>query len=93
VANGSQATNFLGKWQVDGNDIYALSRRGAVQFNLTVSNADKYVLKVIGTQNVPGSLETGFSLVVSIDGESTGHRTLNAVYGTNGVVDIVGRRG
>jgi hypothetical protein len=89
VANGSQATNFLGNWQVDGNDIYALSRRGAVEFNLTVSQADKYVLKVIGTQNVPVSLETGFSLVVSIDGESPGHRTLNATYGTDGVVDIV----
>jgi hypothetical protein len=89
VVNGSQATNLQGRWQVDGNDIYALSRRGAVEFNLTVSNADKYVLKVIGTQNVPNSLESGFSLVISIDGESTGHRTLNATYGTNGVVDIV----
>jgi hypothetical protein len=89
VANGSQGTNFLGKWQVDGNDIYALSRRGAVDFNLTVSNSDKYVLKVIGAQNASPSLGTGFSLVVSIDGESTGHRTLNATYGTNGVLDIV----
>jgi hypothetical protein len=89
VINGSQATNFLGNWQVDGNDIYALSRRGAVEFHLKVSKADKYVLKVIGTQNMPDSLEPGFSLVISIDGESTGHRTLNATYGTNGVVDIV----
>jgi hypothetical protein len=89
VANGSQATNLLGNWQVDGDDIYALSRRGAVDFQLTVSKADKYVLKVIGTQNVPRSLEPGFSLVVSIDGESTGHRTLNATCGSNGVVDIV----
>jgi hypothetical protein len=86
---GSQATNLLGNWQVEGNDIYALDRRGGLDFNLTVSNSDKYVFNLIGTQNQFNPFETKFKLLLGIDGQTLGHHTLNAGYGTNGVVEVV----
>jgi hypothetical protein len=88
-ANGSQATNFLGNWQVDGNDIYALDRRGGLDFILSVSNADKYVFNLIGTQNQFNPFETKFKLLLGIDGQTLDHYTLNAGYGTNGEVALV----
>ena len=88
-ANGAQATNFLGRWGADGNDIYAWDRRGGLDFILSVSKADKYVLNLIGTQNEPNPLETSFKLQLGIDGQSLGHYTLNGGYGTNGVVEAV----
>jgi hypothetical protein len=88
-ACGAQATNLLGRWQVDGNDIYCLDRRGGVDFNLTVTNADKYVLNLIGTQNQTNPFEARFKLLLGIDGQSLGHFTLNAGTGTNGEVSLV----
>jgi hypothetical protein len=85
-ATGSQATNYLGSWQVDGNDIYALDRRGALDFNLSVSNADKYILNLRGTQNIRNPWQTKFKLLLSVDGQSLGQYVLKGGYGTNGEV-------
>jgi len=87
--NGSQAINLLGGWQVDGNDIYALGRRGGLDFNVSVANADKYVLNLIGTQNQFNPFETKFKLLLGIDGQALGHYTLSGGYGTNGTVELV----
>ncbi len=89
TANGAQATNLLGRWQADGTDIYSLDRRGGLQFTLTTTNADKFLLEVQGTQNLPRSPLRTFDLVVAVDGESLGHNQLTAGYGTNGVVAYV----
>ena len=88
-ANGAQAINYLGNWQVDGADIYALDRRGGLDFNLSVSNADKYVFNLIGTQNQPNPLVTQFKLLLSIDNQTLGHYNMKASYGTNGEVALV----
>jgi hypothetical protein len=89
IAYGAQATNFLGGWQVDGNDIYALDRRGGLDFILSVSNADKFVLNLTGTQNQPNPFETRFKLLLGIDGQTLGHYFLNGGYGSNGTVELV----
>jgi hypothetical protein len=86
---GSRATNYLGNWQVDGTDIYAMDRRGGLDFNLTVSSADKYVLNLVGTQNSYNPMEVKFKLLLSIDSQTLGHYTLTAGYGTNGQVELV----
>lgn len=87
--DGAQATNFLGRWAVDGHELYALDRRGGMDFILSVTNADKYVLNLIGTQNEPDSSVTKFKLLLGIDGQTLGHYTLNAPYGTDGKVEVV----
>ena len=89
AVNGAQATNYLGNWQVDGNDIYALDRRGGLDFNLTVGNADKYVLNVIGMPNQFNPFVNQFKLLLGIDGQTLGHYNLPAVYGTNSEVALV----
>lgn len=90
VVNGAQATNYLGRWQVDGTDIYCLGRRGGVDFNLPLRQADKYVLNLTGTQqNQFNPLATSFKLLLSIDDQNLGHYTLRAGYGTNGTVEVV----
>ena len=84
TANGAQATNFLGHWQADGTAIYALDRRGGLDFVLSVSKADKYMFNFIGTQNQTNPLETSFKLQLGIDGQTLGHYILNVVTTTNG---------
>ena len=86
AANGAQGQAVLGQWQVDGTALYALDRRGEVQFTLSTGSADKLLLEVDGTQNQAGSPCSTFDLILSIDGECLGHRTLKAGYGTNGMV-------
>jgi hypothetical protein len=85
-ANGADAHVVLGHWQTDGKDIYALDRRGTVEFTLSTSNSDIFLLKLDGTQNQPGSSQTSFDLVLSVDGESLGHHVLNAGWGVTGAV-------
>ena len=87
--NGALATNWLGNWQVDGNDIFCLDRRGGLDFNLSFNKADKYVLNLLGTQNQNNPFETSFKLFLSVDGQTLGHFPLNAGYGTNGEVALV----
>ena len=87
--NGSEGTNFWGRWEVDGKDLVALDRRGSVDFVLRTANTNKFLLQIEGTQNDPHSRVPEFDLVVSIDGESLGHRPLAAGHGTNGVVEYV----
>jgi len=87
--NGADGTNLLGRWAVDGNDLYALDRRGSVDFILSNANTNKFLLQVEGTQNHPNSPVKTLDLVVSIDGENLGHRPLAAGYGTNGMVEYV----
>jgi len=89
TVNGADATNYLGNWQVDGADIYALDRRGGLDYVLPVANADKYVLNLVGTQNQVNQFENKFKLLLGVDGQTLGHYTLVAGYGTNGTVEVV----
>jgi len=86
TAKGAQGQAVLGRWKVDGTALYALDRRGEVQFTLSTSSADKLLLEVGGTQNQAGSPCSTFDLILYIDGECLGNRTLKAGYGTNGAV-------
>ena len=87
--SGSQGRAVLGRWQADGTDIYALDRRGAVEFTLSTTNADKFLLKLEGTQNQRRSSVSSFDVILSVDGENLGHHVLNAPYGSDGVTAYV----
>ena len=52
---GAQGTNFLGRWAVEGTDLYALDRRGSVDFVLSNASTNKFLLQIEGTQNEPRS--------------------------------------
>ena len=87
--SGAQGRAVLGRWQVDGTDLYALDRRGAVEFTLSTTNSDMYVLELEGTQNQPASPVKTFDVILSVDGENLGHHMLTASYGTNGITSYV----
>ncbi len=87
--NGVDGKNTLGRWKVDGNDLFALDRRGSVEFVLNTASTNKFLLQVEGTQNEPNSRVKNLDLVVSIDGENLGHHPLASQYGTNGMVEYI----
>jgi hypothetical protein len=89
AVNGAYGRAIMGRWETDGAGIYALDRRGEVEFKLTTTSADKLLLRLEGTQHRADSPHTVFSLLLSVDGESLGHRTLTAGYGTNGIVEYL----
>ena len=59
----------LGKWQVDGAEIYAVDRRGALEYDLSVPSPDIYQIEIEGISQNAFDLDMGFYLVVSVDGE------------------------
>jgi hypothetical protein len=61
--------NALGQWGVDDPEIYAIDRRGAVEYDLNVPNGDIFQLEIEGQSNLIPDLDSGFYLVVSMDGE------------------------
>jgi hypothetical protein len=83
--SGAAGVTNLGTWTVDGNDLYAVDRRGQVDYTFNVTAGDTYRLQVLGTQNCP--ITTGaFDLRLSIDGQFMARCSLAAAYGTNGLV-------
>ena len=86
---GAQGTNFLGRWQVQGTDLVALDRRGSVDFVLSNTLTNKFLLQVEGTQNSPRNPVPSLNLMVWLDGENLGHQPLYATYGSNAVVEYV----
>ncbi|MDD4735771.1 MAG: hypothetical protein PHP44_06665 [Kiritimatiellae bacterium] len=84
--NGSEATNRLGNWTVEGSSIYARERSGYLEYALTIANTGSYVLEVEGTQHNPLTAQKWFELNLSIDGFACGRNWLAAPYGTNGTV-------
>jgi hypothetical protein len=88
VLKGADASaTRLGQWTVDGDDVVATDRRGAVFYNFTTSQADLYKLQVIGTQNQRFNLGNDFDLVFSLDGVNLGHHHLVAGYGVDGMAE------
>ena len=86
---GAQGHNFLGRWVVEGTDLYALDRRGSVDFVLSNGSTNKFLLQIEGTQNDPHSRLPSLQLAVFLDGESLGRQPLFATYGTNAMVEFV----
>jgi hypothetical protein len=84
---GSQAdTNYIGQWQVDGNDLLSLDSRGGSTFNFMVGAADIYRLKIACSQNNPLQATANFSLVLSLDDIPLGQYNLTVTPNTNSVV-------
>jgi hypothetical protein len=74
---GSQATaDRLGQWTTEGAEIYAVDRRGYVEYSLSVPVADVYRLELEGSANGYAENINIFDLVMSIDGESLGSTRL-----------------
>ena len=80
VVNGSQTNNALGQWQVLGNEIYAIDRRGYVEYQMTVPATNVYRLTLVGREQNGGAAiaPSQFDLQAYVDGEYLGRQTLTA---------------
>jgi hypothetical protein len=89
IKNGADVGNRLGSWQIDGAEIYALDRRGYVEYNVTVPSADVYRLVVEGReQNASLTNTSSFDLQLYVDGEYLGRQTLAATPATYGTIHL-----
>lgn len=66
---GSAVVNQLGVWGQDNNAIYALCRRGYVEYDLQVPSAGMYRLDVWGGAHVAGAIDLQYPLILFVDGE------------------------
>lgn len=75
---GSNVVGQLGDWVVDESEIFAASRRGYVEYPLTVEAGDVGRLEICGADNYNLSPSNAFILRVSIDEESLGKLILHS---------------
>ncbi len=86
--NGADISSQLGSWQVDGTEIFALDRRGYVEYSVTVPSADVYRLVVEGREQDPQTNSCSFDLQAYVDGEYLGRQTLQATTSTYGAIHL-----
>ncbi len=85
---GAAVVARLGRWETDGNAIYAADRRGYVEYELPVPAADMYRLEIEGASRNPFDPDSGFYILVSIDGEDLGRHLLDAAPSKTGTVQV-----
>lgn len=92
---GKDASNYLGEWEVKGETIIAKRRRGFVEYELNVTEADIYRLNLEATHNwlkytcSPVSPIDNSDIQISIDGTFIGTKNLVAPDGIYGQVGFV----
>lgn len=86
---GEAALTRLGRWETEGSALYAIDRRGYVEYEVNAPAADIYQLEVEGTSHNQRDLNRAFHLLISVDGEYLGRRLLDAGFETTGVVRIL----
>jgi len=89
VKNGSETNAVLGQWQANGTELYAIDRRGHVEYTVTLSAADVYRVEVEGREQKTYRTEPSqFDLQLYVDGEYLGGQTLVATTNTYGKVHV-----
>jgi regulation of enolase protein 1 (concanavalin A-like superfamily) len=73
---GREAVAKLGQWAQDKDAIYAISRRGYVEYELKVPQADMYQVEVWGGPHGRDSSDAQFPLILSMDGDYLGRPVL-----------------
>ena len=85
---GAAAVARLGQWEIEGTAIYAVDRRGYLEYEIRVPTANLYRLEIEGVTHNLLDVDPAFYLVVSIHGESLGRRVLDAGPDRNGQVHL-----
>jgi regulation of enolase protein 1 (concanavalin A-like superfamily) len=87
--NGSEPVARLGAWNSEASAIYAVDRRGWLEYELNAPAADIYRLEVEGTSHNRFDLDSGFYLLLSVDGEYLGRELMDASFGRTGTIQVV----
>jgi len=75
-AKGAESVYQMGGWQVEGDCIYALDGRGAVDYELVTTKAGIYRVEVEGGSHNTYDPNRNFELWVSLDGQDLGRVSL-----------------
>ncbi len=84
--NGAAATASSSGWEKSGTVIYATTRNGWLEYDLTLAQAGTYALEVSGTQQNTLTTQKTFDITAYADGKASGRQTLTAAAGTVGKV-------
>ncbi|MEI6515250.1 MAG: hypothetical protein WCO77_04670, partial [bacterium] len=83
--NGSAATtNRIGNWEALDASLYAASRNGQVEYDVTLADAGTYGVEIVATQHNPLSRMDSFDLSFYVDGKFSGRQMLRGAYGSLG---------
>jgi hypothetical protein len=74
----SEAVAKLGRWEPEAGGLYAVDRRGWVEYALVVPTAGIYTVEVEAASHNQYDTDPGFSLSLSLDGEALGNALLDA---------------
>ncbi len=83
--NGADAVQLLGKWQVEGKGIFAVDRRGYLEYPISVSKPDIYRVEIDASAKVYLP-QNAFDLLIYADGEFLGRMKLETQDKQSGVV-------
>jgi alpha-tubulin suppressor-like RCC1 family protein len=85
VLDGKDAISKIGRWVLEGSELYATDRRGTLEYTLAIPERDTYRIEVEATQraNVTGPQE--FVVVAYMDEEFLARETVALSNGAYGV--------
>jgi hypothetical protein len=86
---GADPVDRLGQWAIEDASIHAVDRRGWLEYELAAPRADIYRVELTGASYNPLDLDSGFYLVMCLDGEDLGRVLLDAGPGRAGTVQLL----
>ncbi len=79
----------LGRWETEGQSIFAIDRRGYLEYEFVAPAADIYQLEIQGDSHEKLDLDRSFQLLISADGERLGRKLLDAGFDKPGTVQVL----
>lgn len=89
VLPGSSAVNTIGRWTVDGNAIFAVDRRGGLEFDVPVDAGDVYRIELEASSRNPFDPDRSYSILFYADDEFLGQALLNADFTSAGTANVL----
>ena len=87
--SGAEAADAIGEWAISGLSLVSLERRGWVEFDLTVSDPDVFLLEFEGKENNSArEAVSAFELKFYLEDEYLGSRILEATVDDVGTVHV-----
>lgn len=87
---GAAVVDQVGRWELDGEAIVAVGRRGTLEYEVQVPAADLYQWEIEAGSANPFDSDRGFYLGVWVDGEWLGRLLLDAGVNQSGKARVLG---
>jgi hypothetical protein len=81
--NPAEPTAQLAQWATQENSIYAIDRRGSLEYTVQVDQAGIYRLKVLASQNMASSKYNSLNLQLYVDGQFVRRNTIDVSFSSD----------